>query len=243
MLSKFHTTNWSLVEAAQGADNSRSRRALTELCEAYWQPLYAFIRRQGHGVEEARDLTQAFFAHLLEKDSLQTVTPEAGRFRSFLLASLKNLLTDEHRREVALKRGRNGPPISLDVASAESAFPNEPVDNRTPETVFEERWALTVLHRAVARVRKEFERQGKSERFERMRHNLLGERPAPRYEEIAADLGMTEDAVGVAVHRLRKRFGQALREEIGGTVAAPEEIDDEIRHLLTVLNSPGRPGA
>ncbi len=148
--AEFQTTHWSLVLAAQGDDTALAREALAELCEAYWQPLYLFVRRKGYGVEEAQDLTQAYFAHLLEKDFLQTVTPEAGRFRSFLLASLQNLLTDERRRELALKRGRGSAPISLDVAAAERLGPSE---DRTPETIFERRWAATVLERALERVR------------------------------------------------------------------------------------------
>ena len=235
-MPEFQTTHWSLVLAAQGDDTALAREALAELCEAYWQPLYLFVRRKGYGVEEAQDLTQAYFAHLLEKDFLQTVTPEAGRFRSFLLASLQNLLTDERRRELALKRGRGSAPISLDVASAERLGPSE---DRTPETIFERRWAATVLERALERVRQDSRRQGKSERFERLKGFLAGELPAPRYDEVAAELGITEEAVAVAVHRLRKRYGVALREEIGRTVASPDEIEDEIRHLLGVL-APGK---
>ena len=237
MSSDFDTTQWSLVLAAQGDDTALARRALEDLCKAYWQPLYAFVRRQGHSIDEARDLTQAYFTHLLEKDSLRGLTPDAGRFRSFLLTSIKNLLADERRRELALKRGSRSPAISLDFALVENTLPIEPSDERTPETLFEKRWALTVLERTLERVREDSTRRGASRTFEHLKRYLTGEQPTPSYREVAAELDMTEEAVAMAVHRLRKRYGQSLRDEIGGTIAVAEDVDDEIRYLLAVLSS------
>jgi RNA polymerase sigma-70 factor (ECF subfamily) len=237
MSADFRTTSWSLVLTAQDGDNERSREALASLCEVYWPPLYAFVRRRGHDRDEAADLTQAFFLHLLDKGGLQDLKPAAGRFRSFLLASLKNLLADERAREQALKRGAGRRPIRLDLDTAENAARLEPVENLTPDLIFEKRWALTVLHRVLGQLREEFAREDNAQRFERLKGFITGEQPTPPYRQVAHDLEMTEEAVKMAVHRLRKRYGKILRAEIAQTVSRPEEVDDEIRHLLSALRS------
>ncbi len=237
MSDDFQTTSWGLILATRDRDTARSREALAALCQAYWQPLYIFVRRRGYEVEEARDLTQAFFAHLLEKQVLQNLEPGAGRLRSFMLASLKNLMADERSRVLALKRGAGRAPIPLDVDTAESGPRIQPSHNLTPELVFEKRWATTVLQRVLDRLRDEFERADKTWQFEQLKPFLTGERPALPYRQVATNLEMTVDAARKAVHRLRKRYGKALRAEIGETVASPEEIDDEIKHLRSVLRS------
>ncbi len=233
----FRTTSWGLVLTIQDPNTERAARALAALCEAYWPPLYAFARRRGHDTEEARDLTQAFFTHLLENRGLQKLRPGAGRFRSFLLTSFKNLLTDERIKAEALKRGAGKHPISLDFDSAESGSSIEATDELTPELLFEKRWAMTVLQRVMERLRAEFVRDGKALQFDRLQGCLTGEQPMPSHRKVAADLEMTEDAVKMAAHRLRKRFAKTLRAEIAETLDEPEAVDDEIRHLLSVLRS------
>jgi RNA polymerase sigma factor (sigma-70 family) len=223
------------VLAARDRNTSRSREALSALCESYWPPLYAFVRHRGQDPEQARDLTQAFFVHLLENHAIEQLTPETGRFRSFLLTSLRNFLADEHDRDVALKRGAGRTALPLDIDTAERGYAVQPSHNETPESLFERRWAHTVLQRVLGKLREDQESHGHSRLFERLKPCLTGERPARSYRELAADLEMTEDAVKMAVHRMRKRFAKTLRAEIAETVSTPEEIDDEIRHLLSLL--------
>jgi RNA polymerase sigma-70 factor (ECF subfamily) len=234
-MGRFQTTNWSLVLAARDEPSTVGREALEALCERYWYPLYACVRAWGHDPDASRDLTQGFFALLLEKDYLEEVRPEAGRFRSFLLSSLRHFLSHEREKERALKRGGGTTPISLDSDTAENRFANELADDLTPEEVFERRWALTVLDRALDRLRLELEARGEPERFDRLKQFLTGERPHPSYRDVAAELAMTEAAVKAAVHRLRRRLGRLLREEIGETVAKADEVDDEVRFLLRVV--------
>ena len=233
----FQTTSWGLVLAVGDPDTARSRQALTALCEAYWQPLYAYVRRRGYEPEDARDLTQAYFAHLLEKQTLEHLAPGPGRFRAFLLKSLKNLLVEERDKERALKRGGGRTPIPLDLETAERGYPVIASPSLTPEVVFEKRWAATVLQRVLDRLRGDFKRAGNPRQFELLKTFLMGDEPALSYHQVAADLEMTEAAVKMAVHRLRKRFGKALRAEIMQTVANPAEVDDEIRHLLSILGA------
>jgi len=232
---RFATTRWSLVLDARGDSPDSSARALAELCESYWYPLYAFVRRQGHRPEDAADLTQAYFAKLLEKGYLKDVRPEAGRFRSFLLASLKHFLCNEWDRQMAQKRGGHIRKISLDAAGAESRYSIEPADHLTPEDLYERRWALTVLERTLDRLAEETP-ESKRFRFDKIRPFLIGNESATTYREVAAELGMSESGIKVAVHRLRRRFGVILRQEIGQTVADPQDVDDEIRHLLERLS-------
>lgn len=236
MDGRFQTTHWSLVLAARSGQSPESRVALEELCRAYWFPIYAFIRRQGYPSEDARDLTQGFFALLLERRDLAAVRPELGRFRSFLLASVTHFLSNELDRERARKRAPERPLLSLDAAEAEQRYALEPADTLTPETLFERKWAAAVVARTLGRLQNEWAGEERAPRFRALRGHLGGDEPATPYANVAAALGMTEDAVKVTVHRLRKRFGELLRGEIAETVRDPSDVDDEIRHLLTALN-------
>lgn len=232
---RFATTRWSIVLAAGASDAPRAREAMTALCEQYWFPLYAFARSRGSGPEEAEDLTQGFFAHVLEKHALRNVDPDRGRFRSFLLASFRHFISDERSRQQAKKRGGGVAALSLDAAAAEERYALEPVDELTPEKTFERQWALTVIEQTVARLRERYASRGKLDHFEALKVFLSGEkRPVP-YAEVAPRLGISELAVKVAVHRLRKRFRDALREEIAQTVSAKAEIDEELRALYSAL--------
>ncbi len=229
------TTRWSVVLAAGRTSQPAAREAMATLCGLYWQPLYAFIRRRGSSPEQAEDMTQAFLAHVIEKESLRHVDPGKGRFRAFLLTSLKNFLSDERSKETALKRGGGLAPVSLDAEKAEGRYRLEPADEATPERLFERQWALTVIEQAMASLRERYSGSGKKSHFDEMKIFLSGEkRPVP-YAEVARRLGISELAVKVAVHRLRKRFRDALREEIAQTVASPEQIDSELRALYSAL--------
>ena len=231
----FVTTRWSRVLAARDGSEAEARQALEKLFQAYWLPLFAFVRRQGHDPDTASDLTQAYFTTLLEKDFLKAVEPSAGRFRSFLLASLKHFLSHERDKERALKRGGGARFFSLDAQAAEAQLGREPAEGLTPEEIFEQQWALTVLERALERLRAASAQAGSEVLFERLRPYLTGETSRIPHREVAAELRMSEGAVRTAVHRLRKRFGAMLRAEIGDTVADPTEADDEIRYLLSVI--------
>jgi RNA polymerase sigma factor (sigma-70 family) len=231
----FTTTHWSLVLAAGHGSRPDAGAALATLCEAYWHPLYYYVRRRGYRAEEAQDLTQAFFAAILEKGSLKVADPDRGRFRSFLLASLNHFLAKEWRRRSARKRG--GKVLSLDIAGAESRYSLEPADGLTAEKLFERRWAMTLLDLVLARLREEFAREDRECVFERLKDFLGGAAAEAPYSQAAADLGMTEAAVKMAVHRLRRQYRRLLRAQIAQTVASPEEIDDEIRHLFAALES------
>ena len=243
MGEKFTTTQWSRVQQAKEGSDTEARQALEELCQTYWQPLYAFIRRQGHDPDSAQDLTQAYFTELLAKDFLQVVDPSAGRFRSFLLASLKHFLSHERDRARALKRGGGTRSISLDVETAEKRLGNEAADHLTPEHVFELQWAWTVLERSLERLRQSALSSGGADQFERLQPYLTDEGTQAPYREVASQLEMTESAVRTAVHRLRKSIGGMLRAEIAETVANPADVDDEIRHLLAVIQpGHGPPG-
>ena len=230
----FRTTRWTDVLAAARGDGARSRRALETLCEAYWYPVYAFVRRQGFAAEEARDLTQGYFTRLIERRGLKGVKPELGRFRSFLLASVRHYLFNEIDHERARKRAPEKPLVALDAGSAEDRYLAEPADALTPESVFEHKWATTVFERTLERLRAECVGDERTRRFLAFRPLLTGDEPAPSYRELASWLDMTEEAVKVAVHRLRQRHGELLREEIARTVTDPAEVDDELRHLLSV---------
>lgn len=235
MGGRFPTTEWSRVFTAREGSDSGARAALENLCQTYWPPLYDYVRRQGYDREAASDLTQAFFTELLEKHVLQEVTPSAGRFRSFLLASLRHFLSHERDRERALKRGGGAATVSLDVDAAEARLGAELADRLTPEQIFERRWALTVLDRALDRLRRASQQSGHDERFAALKRYLVGDAQGASYRDAAERLGMTEGAVKVAVLRMRRQFGEALRAEIADTVADPTDVDDEIRHLLAVI--------
>jgi RNA polymerase sigma factor (sigma-70 family) len=231
--NRFGTTRWSLVFAAGGRTGPRSDAALATLCESYWHPVYDYLRRTGHNMDDAQDLTQAFFARLLEKHWLDAATPERGRFRSFLLASVKHFVANERDRERALKRGGSSTPVSLETA--EHRYRLEPPDNSTPETIYDRQWALTVFDRVAARLRRELAKAGKSPLFDELESYVMNDDETLRYREMAARLGMSEGAVKVTVHRLRRRFRDLLREEVAESVTTPREIDDEVRHLKAAL--------
>ncbi len=235
MGSGFATTQWSQVLAARDGSETEARAALAVLFEAYWYPLYAYVRRQGSSPEEAADLTQAFFAYFLEEDLLKTVEPSEGRFRSFLLATLKHFLSHEREKARALKRGGGQVGISLDAKLAESRYGYEPADNLTPDQVFERRWALVVLERSLEKLADKESSAGNGVRFEKLKPYLVGEEPHLPYREVAAELDLSEVAVRGAVHRLRQSFGQLLRDEIAMTVADPDQVDEEVRHLLVAV--------
>ena len=237
----FRTTHWSVVLEAGRADSPAARAALERLCRAYWYPLYAYARRRGYPPEEAKDLTQGFFADLLERRDLTTVTPEQGRFRSFLLAALNHYLANEWDRTQARKRGGGQPALSLDDESAEDRYRLEPADPATPETLFERRWAQTVVTRAVERLQAEYTQAEKGGLFEELQGFLSDPKAAAR-AEIAARHSISLNAVDVAIHRLRKRYGELLREEIAQTVSRPEEVEAEIRALIrAVAQDPATP--
>jgi RNA polymerase sigma-70 factor (ECF subfamily) len=238
---RWATTSWTQVLAARDAPSTEAREALEALCRAYWYPLYVFVRRLGEGPEDARDITQGYFAQLLEKGYLDDYDPERGRFRVFLMASIRNFLSKERERDQALKRGGGTQIVSLDDTDAEGRYSHEPVEPLTPEQVFERRWALTLLERVLERLQAELAAAGREQEFERLRGLLTGEQPKMPYRDVAAELGMSEAAVKTAVHRLRLRFGALLREEIAGTVSSPDQVDDEVRHLLAVAPWGSRP--
>lgn len=210
--------------------------SLASLCRAYWYPLYALVRRLGHGPHDAQDLTQEFFARLLAKDWLKAAARDKGRFRTFLSVAMKRFLANEWDRECAKKRGGRRMPISLDAARAEERYGLEPADAMSADRVYERRWALTLLEQAVSRLRGEYEAQGKGREFDELKDALIAERGAIRYVEKAAALGMSEGAVRVAVHRLRRRYREVFRGEVAETVLDPREIDEELRHIAAVLS-------
>jgi RNA polymerase sigma-70 factor (ECF subfamily) len=234
-MAPFDTTNWSVVLRAGADDSATAREALAALFEVYWYPVYAMVRRYGHNATDAEDLAQAYFARLIEKGWVKEVRPEHGRFRSFLLVSVRNFLHNERDRERAVKRGGGARPISLDTAAAEQRYALEPVESSTPETIFERAWAHEVLARALERLRNETAEAEGAERFERLKGHLTGDEPAETYRELAEAWGVGESAVRVALHRMRKRLGRLLREEIAATVADPADVGEELRHLLTTV--------
>jgi RNA polymerase sigma-70 factor (ECF subfamily) len=233
--SDFRTTHWSVVLAAADTDSPRRQSALSALCQSYWYPLYAFARRQGRNPQEAEDLTQDFFARLLAKNGLASVSRGNGRFRSFLLASLKNFLANDWDRNHAIKRGRDFVIISWDEQSAEQRYLVEPRHEATPEKLFEQSWALTVIEGVLEQLRKEYADAGKGRLFEAIQTYLSGDDGADTYAAMAAKLNMTEGAVKMAVLRLRENFRHRLRAEIAQTVGDTGEIDDELRHLFACL--------
>jgi len=233
----FHTTHWSAILAARGDDSTAAQAALCQLCQAYWYPLYAYIRRRGNPPEEAADLTQAFFARLIEKDYLGDLAPGTGRFRSFLLASLKHFLANEWDRAQTQKRGGGKPVISLDDNTDEERFQLEPVDPVTPEILFERRWACTILEQVLGRLREEFVRTERTALFDELKVFLSADQAQVSYAQIGLRTGLKESTVKVAVHRLRRRYGELLRAEIASTVQDPHEVEDEVRHLIAVLSS------
>jgi RNA polymerase sigma-70 factor (ECF subfamily) len=234
--ARFAATRWSVVlAAADHRAGTASRRALGELIQVYWFPLYAFIRRQGNSPPQAEDLTQGFFAHLVEKAGLGSVDRAKGKFRSFLLAALKNFMADERDKARAVKRGGNRRLVSLDTPGAEALYAKELADTMTPERLFERSWAIAVLDQVLLRLEQEYAERGKAATFQALRHWLDGRADDKPYSEHAGQLGMSEGAVRVAVHRMRRRYRELLRDEIMQTVAGPELVEEEIHHLLRCL--------
>jgi RNA polymerase sigma factor (sigma-70 family) len=231
--SDFPTTRWTLVIAAADPHRKEARAALVSLCENYWYPLYAYLRRRGYPADQAQDLTQEFFIRVLEGRYLDHADPEKGRFRAFLIASMKFFLADEADRNRAQKRG-GGTVLSLEFSSGEDRYQREPAHDETPERIFERRWALSVLDRVVEKLRNEFLQHGRAEHFERLKVFLLGQSDAP-YAALAREMNTSEGALKVAIHRLRKRYRELFRQEIADTVADPAEVESELRYLAAVL--------
>ena len=237
MCARVATTQWSQILAARDGSDTEARKALEGLCQTYWQPLYAYVRHQGSNPDEARDLTQGFFAEFLDKDFLSDVDPEKGRFRAFMLASLRHFLSHERDRVEALKRGGGTTTLSLDVEAGEAGYALRPTEAMTPVDVFERRWAMTVLDRAMSRLQEESATSGIGDQFKELKQYLTSAEPQEPYREVGETLGISEGAVATAVHRLRQRYARCLRAEIAETVVNPAEIDDELRHMLAVVRS------
>ena len=233
--SDFPTTRWTLVIAAADPQRKEARAALVSLCEGYWYPLYAYVRRRGYPVDQAQDLTQEFFIRVLEGRYIDRAEPEKGRFRAFLLTSMKFFLADEADRDRAQKRG-GGNVLSLEISSGEERYQREPAHSETPERIFERRWALSVLDRVIDRLRAEFVQHGRLDHFERLKVFLLDQGETP-YAALAREMGTSEGALKVAIHRLRKRYRDLFRQEIADTVAAPAEIESELRYLAAALTT------
>jgi RNA polymerase sigma-70 factor (ECF subfamily) len=233
----FPTTHWSLVASASGPPTPEARAALAELCRAYWYPIYALIRRKGHGVDEALDLTQDYFARLLEKGTVSAADPEKGRFRSFLLTDCSYFLADRRDRGRALKRGGGRPLLSIDARDAEGRFLREPSHDQTPEMLYERDWALALIDRVFDGLERHYRETGRTELFERMKPLVSSDPGAAHRAAVAAELGMTEGNLRVAIHRLRGRFAAGLRVEVAATLqeAGDVAVHEELRALYAVL--------
>ncbi len=233
--SQFPTTRWTLVVAAGDPQRKEARSALAALCENYWYPLYAYLRRRGYAADQAQDFTQEFFLRVLEGRYLDRADQEKGRFRSFILTCLKFFVADEADRHRALKRGGTLL-VPLEFSSGEERYQREPAHDETPERIFERRWALSMLDRVVERLRNEFVQHGRPEHFERLKLFLLGQSAAP-YAALAREMNTSEGALKVAIHRLRKRYRDLFRQEIADTIADPAEVESELRYLASVLTN------
>ena len=232
---RFATTHWSVVLAAGKSSSAQQKQALETLCQSYWFPLYAFLRRRGYNTHQAEDYTQGFFADILEKHDLRAADPERGRFRSFLLATLKHFLSDERDRVQAQKRGGGRRLLSLDFQEAESQYHLEPADRLSPERLFEKSWALTVLEKTMVSLRADSTRKGKEDVFDHLKVYLTTEKDEIPYRDMAEKLKMSEGSVRIAVHRLRRQYRKLLRDEIAQTVATEDQIDEEIEQLFAAL--------
>lgn len=232
---QFATTHWSVVLTAGAGSSPAAQAALESLCRTYWYPLYAYVRCQGHSPEAAQDLTQEFFARFPEKQIFRQARPERGRFRSFLLTSLKHFLVNQWHRATARKRGGGHTPVPLDTVLAERLYSREPARDLAPDKLYERSWALALLEHVRARLREEYAAEGRSDRFEIVEQFLPGEESGLSYVEAARQLGMAEGTLKSDVHRFKQRYRQILRAEISQTVARPEDVDEELHHLLAVL--------
>ncbi|HEX9045448.1 MAG TPA: RNA polymerase sigma factor [Verrucomicrobiae bacterium] len=234
----FATTHWSVVLlAGTHHDTTCARDALARLCQVYWYPLYAYVRRRGHNAHDAQDLTQAFFEQLLRRQSLASADPERGRFRSFILTAMNHFLASEWKKAVARKRNAGARNLSLDWAAAEQRFDLEPATTIAPDRLFEKHWALTLLAEVLNRLEREYRAEGHGELFAAIKETLMGRGESQPYAELAAALGMNEGALKVAVHRLRKRYRELIRAEIANTLDPAEDVESEMRHLFQVLAS------
>lgn len=233
----FPTTHWSVVLAATDPESAEAAAALEDLCAVYWYPIYAYVRHEGHTPEDAKDLTQEFFRRLLANNYLSAVDPRKGRFRSFLLAAVRHFLANEWERARTLKRGGHLTFVPLDEAQAEERYLNAQAAGQSPEVTYERGWALALLEKVLARLREEAVAGGHAARFDTLKGVLVGEKLPLPYAQLAVELGTTEPALKMAAQRLRHRYGELLREEIGRTVAAPGEVQDELQHLRAVLRA------
>ena len=231
----FLTTRWSLVVRAGDDDEEAAAQALADLCRDYWRPLYHFARRKGQSAEDAQDLTQGFIAKLLESGSFSRADREVGRFRTFLISSFVKYMSNQHRDQTAQKRGGEMLMASLDDPEVEADYAMQ--DTMTPERLYERSWALALLERVMLRLREEYEKAGRMRLWEAIEPHLAGGSGRPGYAKMAAELGMSESALTVSVHRMRKRYGALLREEIAATVEDAAEVDDELRHLMAIVSS------
>ncbi len=231
----FQATHWSTVLRAVQDTSPQSREALEKLCRAYWYPLYAYVRRRGHPREEAEDLTQEFFARLVERHWLRNADQSRGRFRSFLLGAMNHFLTREWRKGQAAKRGRGQLPLSLDTTTADERYRREPLSEETPERAYERRWALTLFDRALTRLQEDMGADGRGAKFDQLKPFLAGDPEPGEYAAAGTRLNMNAGAVAAAVHRLRQRYGDLVREEIAHTVSSPAEVEEEVRSLLAAL--------
>jgi RNA polymerase sigma-70 factor (ECF subfamily) len=231
----FQTTHWSLVVRAGHREDRDADAALAALCQRYWFPLYAYVRRHTPDVHEAQDMTQEFFAWLLEKNTLAVATPERGRFRAFLLTAVKNFLANQRDRAKTQRRGGGVHTWPLDLEAGESRLNLEPIDDMTPERLFERQWVLTLLDLVMRRLQDEYESSGKADQFEQLKGVLTGDRDRLPYAAMAAELKMSEEAARQAASRLRKRYRELLRAEVSQTLAEPGDVDDEIRSLFEVF--------
>jgi len=232
----FATTHWSVVLEAQG-QSPAAQEALEKLCRTYWRPVYSFIRREGTGHEEAEDLTQGFFALLLQRQNFDDVRKEKGRLRSYLLTSVKHFLVSEHRRAVTVKRGKGQQPIPLEELTTIRGAEMEPADHLSADRIYERRWALTLMEQVLRRLRDEYDAAGNAALFDLLKQLLPDEPGAPSRAQIATQLGMTDNALRQAFHRFRQRYQLLLREEISHTVAVSSDVEDELRHLIAVLRT------
>jgi RNA polymerase sigma factor (sigma-70 family) len=233
----FETTRWSVVLAAGGRASAQSEQALARLCESYWPPLYSYIRRRGYPADAAQDLTQAFFTRLLEKKTLSAANRDRGKFRCFLLASMKHFLANESDRRKAQKRGGHLQLISFDAAVFEERYVGEASDDLSPERLFDRRWATTLLKLVLDELRRQLITEGKVKFFDRVKGHLAGEESELSHRELSAAVGMSEAALKVAIHRLRRRYGKLIRQHIGQTVGSPAEVEDELKHLLAAVSN------
>jgi DNA-directed RNA polymerase specialized sigma24 family protein len=239
---RFPKTSWSLILAAGGSLNSDSGKALQTLCRIYWNPVYAFIRRSGHDPEKSMDLTQSFFALLLEKNYVKAADQQRGRFRSFLLTAVKHFLANEWDRDHALKRGGGQIAVSIDTVQEDRWYALAAVEDATPENLFERRWALSLLEQVMSRLRAEFAEAGKSKQFELLVNFLTQDKESARYQAVATQMGVSCGALRMAVHRMRRRYKEILYAEVSETVSTAEEIEEEIRFLLSTLSGSGNRG-